>query len=290
MSLGSKIRWEKLPLTPPSPQHSCPLSEIPFRSADSAICVTAHKLYERMIFSKALKKGEVVHLCRKITLCIHIKIYSCGYLLLKCFWDHRWISLEPRAQQINDPGAQSWVKSMFHKDFWETASTVFKVLSNIVEEMLTDTAVLILMNMLRLCRASLHSCQDLRPRVTSEVQEEEEEGKAANEHMLLSFSGWAALASAEAAVSWQAELHCRAEQVELPGHKSFSDHKEKFLSQGRAREMRNLRGCQGTHIPDTLRAAALAADMWRVAQQPLFAVNKPILSPDQDSKVSLPAQ
>lgn len=49
----------------------------------------------------------------------------------------------------------------------------------------------------------------------------------------LSFSGWAALATEEA-VSWQAELHCRAEQAELPGHKSFSDRKEKFLSQGRA--------------------------------------------------------
>lgn len=60
---------------------------------------------------------------------------------LKVFldWDHRlWGSLEPRAQQIYDPGAQSWVKSMFHKDFWEAANTVFKVLSNIVEEMLTD--------------------------------------------------------------------------------------------------------------------------------------------------------
>lgn len=174
--------------------------------------------------------------------------------------------------------------SEIHEDFWETASTVFKVLSNIVEEMLVDTAVLILMNMLRLCRASLHSSQDLRSRVTNE---EEEEGKAANKQMLLSFSGWAALASAEVGVSWQAELHCRAQQAELPGHKSFSDHKEKFLSQGRAEGMWNLHQCQGTHIPDTLRAAALAADTWRVAQQPPFALNKPILSPDQDSKVSL---
>lgn len=32
--------------------------------------------------------------------------------------------------------------SEIHEDFWETASTVFKVLSNIVEEMLVDTAVL----------------------------------------------------------------------------------------------------------------------------------------------------
>ncbi|KAL2301544.1 hypothetical protein Nmel_010932 [Mimus melanotis] len=39
------------------------------------------------------------------------------------------------------------------------------------------------MNMHKLCRVSLHSCQDLRPRVTSAVQEEEE-GKAANEQML----------------------------------------------------------------------------------------------------------
>ncbi|RMC08506.1 hypothetical protein DUI87_14752 [Hirundo rustica rustica] len=48
--------------------------------------------------------------------------------------------------------------------------------------------------------------------------------------------------------------------------------------------MQDLHQCQGTHIHDTMRAAALNADMWRVAQQAPFAVNKPILSPEQGSK------
>lgn len=211
---------------------------------------------------------------------------------LKVFldWDHRWwLSLEPHAQQIYDPGAQSWVKSMFHKEFWETSRTLFKVFSNIVEEMLTDTAILILMNMFRLCRASLHSCQDLRPRVTSALQEEEE-GKAAKEQML-SIIFWMScfgLSRRSGVLAGRAAL--QREQAELPGHKSFSDHKEKFLSQGRAKGMWDLHQWQGTHILDTLRADALAADTWRVAQQPPFAVNKPILSQDQGYKVSLPAQ
>lgn len=205
-------------------------------------------------------------------------------------WDHRWwISLEPHAQRIYDPGAQSWVKSMFHKDFWETASTVFKVCSNIVEEMLTDTVILILMNMFRLCRASQHSCQDLRPRVTSAVQEEEE-GKAPNEQML------SIILLDEQVWPRQKKLSpgrqsCTAEQSRqsYQGTSHLQTINRRFFSQGRAEGMWDLHQCQGTHIHDTLRAAARAADTWRVAQQPHFAVNKSILSPEQGSKVSLPA-
>lgn len=50
---------------------------------------------------------------------------------------------------------------------------------------MTDTAILTLMNVLRLQRASLHPCQDSRPRVTRVMEgKEEEEAKADTEQML----------------------------------------------------------------------------------------------------------
>lgn len=119
------------------------------------------------------------------------------------------------------------LSTLFHNDFWETARTVFKVLPNTAEEILTDSAILRLMNMHRLCRASLHSCQDLWPRVTSAVQEEEE-GKAANEKVLsvISWMRWFDLSRSSCLLASRAALQSGA--AELPQHKSFSDPKEKF--------------------------------------------------------------
>lgn len=154
------------------------------------------------------------------------------------------------------------------------------MLSSIVEEMLTDTAIFTLMNVLRLWKASLHSCQDLRPRVTSAMEEEEEEAKAGTEQ-IISIIFWTSCFGLSRSSCLLARQSRTAEQSRqsLPGQKSFFRPWSE-ASQDRAGEMRNLCQCQATRLPDTVEAAALAADTCGrvcggVAEHPPFAVNKP---------------
>lgn len=131
---------------------------------------------------------------------------------LKVFldWDHRRSWLELHAGGVNKPGVQCWVKSMFHWDFWEAASASFRVLSTIVGEMLTDTAILTLMNMLRLRRASLHSCQDLRAGVASAVEEKDEEEAKADADQVLSIIFWTSCFGLSRSSWFLARQSCRA--------------------------------------------------------------------------------
>lgn len=66
----------------------------------------------------------------------------------------------------------------------------FKVLSSIAEEMLTDAAILTLMNVLKMWRASPLSCQNARPGVTSVMEKEEEEEAKADTEQMLSVIFW----------------------------------------------------------------------------------------------------
>ena len=145
---------------------------------------------------------------------------------------------------------------------------------------MTGTAILTLMNVLRLRRASLHSCQDLRPRLTSamEEEEEEEEAKADTEQMLSTIFWRSYFGLSRSSCLLLRQSHAEEQSRQLPGQKSFFRPWSE-ASQGRAGGMRDLCQCQATCLPDTLGAAALAADMCGrvvgVAQHPPFAVNKP---------------
>lgn len=102
---------------------------------------------------------------------------------------------------------------MFHWDLWEAASASFRVLSSIVEEMLTDTVILTLMNMLRLRRTSLRSCQDLRPRVASAGEEKDEEEAKADADQVLSIIFWTSCFGLSRSSWLLARQSCRAGRV-----------------------------------------------------------------------------
>lgn len=126
---------------------------------------------------------------------------------------------------------------------------------------MTESAILALINVLKLQKASLRSCQDLRPRVTSanKEEEEQEEAKADTEQMLsvlfgTSCSGLGRSSCLLARLSHAAEWSRQSYQ----GRSHFSDLGVKL-------PRAELGGCEmslGTEpcLPATLGAAALAAD------------------------------
>lgn len=188
--LVAKIGEKNCLWIPPSPQYSLlpSLSKSLQECWFSYLCDCTWTGWKNDIFKSPQKGGSCAPVqknCCASTLrsivvvrwgCLHLKCFWIGTTDYEARWNHvpnKYMTLEHRAE---------W-NPCFTRIF-ERQPTLFSKCSQILwRKCWQITAILMLMNMLRLCGVSLHSCQDLRPRVTSAVQEEEE-GKAANEQML----------------------------------------------------------------------------------------------------------